>query len=157
MGWILSAGDCECEHYDCGNPHPDCSCGTEYVASNHNVYQRVDRADLEFLGESKGVEAQAEEGRGGGGGMDAGGEGGESFSEEETQRFMNTKTLAGYGSIVMSLLTALAAAPYTLGEVATIIPPEWKAKVFVASAIATMILRIIRDNTSPTTPTPPTQ
>lgn len=70
---------------------------------------------------------------------------------------MNTKNLAGYGSIVMSLLTALAAAPYTLGEVATIIPSEWKAKVFVASAIATMILRVIRDNTSPTTPTPPTQ
>ena len=68
---------------------------------------------------------------------------------------MNTKNLASYGSIVMSLLTALAAAPYTLGEVATIIPPDWKAKVFVASAIATMILRIIRDNsTTPTQPTP---
>ena len=68
---------------------------------------------------------------------------------------MNTKNLASYGSIVMSLLTALAAAPYTLGEVATIIPPDWKAKVFVASAIATMILRIIRDNsTNPTQPTP---
>ena len=68
---------------------------------------------------------------------------------------MNTKNLASYGSIVMSLLTALAAAPYTLGDVATIIPPDWKAKVFVASAIATMILRIIRDNsTNPTQPTP---
>ena len=59
---------------------------------------------------------------------------------------MNTKSLAGYGAIVMSLLTALAAAPYTLGEVATIIPPHWKAKIFVVSAIATVILRIIRDN-----------
>jgi len=59
---------------------------------------------------------------------------------------MNAKSLAGYGSIVMSLLTALAAAPYTLGEVATIIPPHWKERVFVASAIATVILRIIRDN-----------
>jgi len=59
---------------------------------------------------------------------------------------MNTKSLAGYGAIVMSLLTALAAAPYTLGEVATIIPPDWKAKVFAVSAIATVILRIIRDN-----------
>lgn len=59
---------------------------------------------------------------------------------------MNTKSLAGYGAIVMSLLTALAAAPYTLGEVATIIPPAWKAKIFVVSAIATVILRIIRDN-----------
>ena len=64
---------------------------------------------------------------------------------------MNTKTLAGYGSIIMSLLTALAAAPYTLGEVATIIPPEWKEKVFVVGAIATVILRIIRDNVPLTT------
>lgn len=62
---------------------------------------------------------------------------------------MNSKSLAGYGAIAMSLLTALAAAPYTLGEVATIIPSEWKARVFVASAIATMILRIVRDNMPP--------
>jgi len=68
---------------------------------------------------------------------------------------MNTKNLAGYGSIVMSLLTALAAAPYSLGEVATIIPPEWKQRVFIAGAIATLLLRIIRDNT--TTPTHPSQ
>jgi hypothetical protein len=61
---------------------------------------------------------------------------------------MNTKNLAGYGSIIMSLLTALAAAPYSLGEVATIIPPEWKERVFVAGAIATMLLRVIRDNQS---------
>jgi hypothetical protein len=61
---------------------------------------------------------------------------------------MNTKNLAGYGSIIMSLLTALAAAPYSLGEVATIIPPEWKERVFVAGAIATMLLRVIRDNGS---------
>ena len=70
---------------------------------------------------------------------------------------MNTKNIAGYGSIFMSLLTALAAAPYSLGEVATIIPPDWKAKVFVAGAIATLLLRIIRDNTTPpTTPSQPT-
>jgi 4-hydroxybenzoate polyprenyltransferase len=61
---------------------------------------------------------------------------------------MNTKNLAGYGSIVMSLLTALAAAPYSLGEVATIIPPAWKQRVFIAGAIATLILRVIRDNQS---------
>lgn len=73
---------------------------------------------------------------------------------------MNTKNLAGYGSIIMSLLTALAAAPYSLGEVATIIPPEWKERVFVAGAIATVLLRVIRDNQSVvresvTTETPP--
>ena len=69
---------------------------------------------------------------------------------------MNTKNLAGYGSIIMSLLTALAAAPYSLGDVATIIPPEWKQRVFIAGAIATLLLRIIRDNTTPTQPTHPT-
>ena len=69
---------------------------------------------------------------------------------------MNTKNLAGYGSIIMSLLTALAAAPYSLGEVATIIPPQWKERVFIAGAIATLLLRIIRDNTTPTNPTQPT-
>ena len=59
---------------------------------------------------------------------------------------MNTKSLASYGAIGMSLLTVLAGAPYTLGDVATIIPPDWKAKIFIASAIATVILRVIRDN-----------
>ena len=60
---------------------------------------------------------------------------------------ISKQQMVGYGAIAMSLLTALAAAPYTLGEVATIIPPHWKAKVFIVSAIATMILRIVRDNT----------
>jgi hypothetical protein len=59
---------------------------------------------------------------------------------------MNTKNLAGYGSIATSTLTALSGAPYALGDVATIIPPAWKAKLFVVSAIATMILRLIRDH-----------
>lgn len=68
---------------------------------------------------------------------------------------MNTKNLAGYGSIVMSLLTALAAAPYSLGEVATIIPPEWKERVFVVGAIATMLLRVIRDNVQEKPPVTP--
>ena len=34
---------------------------------------------------------------------------------------ISKQQMAGYGAIAMSLLTALAAAPYTLGEVATII------------------------------------
>lgn len=84
MGWILPTGDCECECDDCGNPYPACSRGTEYVASNYDVCERVNRVDLEFLGSAKGVATQEDEGRGGGAGMDAGGEGGESFSEEET-------------------------------------------------------------------------
>ncbi len=51
-------------------------------------------------------------------------------------------TLLGLGSAVFAFLTMLAAAPYELGEVAQFIPPEHKAKLFIASAIATMILRI---------------
>ena len=47
------------------------------------------------------------------------------------------------------------AAPYTLGEVATIIPPEWKEKVFVVGAIATMLLRVIRDNVQEKPPVTP--
>lgn len=68
---------------------------------------------------------------------------------------MNAKSLAGYGSIIMSLLTALAAAPYTLGEVATIIPPKWKEGVFFVGAIATVLLRIIRDTVQSNPPTTP--
>lgn len=58
---------------------------------------------------------------------------------------MKTKTLAGYGAIAMSLLTALAGAPYALGDVATIIPPQWKEKLFVVSAISAVVLKAIRD------------
>lgn len=52
-------------------------------------------------------------------------------------------SLSAIGVAIMGLLTALAAAPYQLGDVATIIPPEWKAKLFLGSAIATFILKII--------------
>ncbi|CAB4146290.1 hypothetical protein UFOVP1319_1 [uncultured Caudovirales phage] len=58
---------------------------------------------------------------------------------------MKTKTYAGYGAIAMSLLTALAGAPYALGDVATIIPPHWKAKLFVVSAVAAVVLKAVRD------------
>lgn len=52
-------------------------------------------------------------------------------------------TASAIGAGIFSLLTVLAALPLELGEIATIIPPEWKAKVVVASAAATLILRII--------------
>jgi hypothetical protein len=51
-------------------------------------------------------------------------------------------TLSGIGSAIFGLLTALAALPYQLGDVATIIPAEYKAKIFLWSAIATVGLRI---------------
>lgn len=50
-------------------------------------------------------------------------------------------TLSGVGSAFFSLLTILAVAPYQLGDLATIIPPEYKAKVFGASFAAAFILR----------------
>jgi len=49
---------------------------------------------------------------------------------------------SGYGAALMSLLAALAALPYTLGDIATIIPSEWKPQVTGASLIAAFILRI---------------
>lgn len=64
------------------------------------------------------------------------------------------------GATLTSLLTMLAALPYQLGDLATIIPPDWKAKVFVVGAIATVVLRLWNTNmgapqppTNPTTPT----
>lgn len=44
--------------------------------------------------------------------------------------------------MIFSALTALAALPYTLGDIATIIPPEYKAKVFLYSAIAAAALKV---------------
>lgn len=51
-------------------------------------------------------------------------------------------TLSGIGTVVFSLLAALAQLPYQLGDIATIIPPEWKEKVFVASALAAAALKV---------------
>ena len=51
-------------------------------------------------------------------------------------------TVSGIGAMIFAALTALAGLPYTLGDVATIIPPEYKAKVFTASLIATAILKV---------------
>ena len=46
-----------------------------------------------------------------------------------------------------SALAAVAALPYQLGDISTLIPPEWKAKVTAASIIATVILRLIGHST----------
>ena len=51
-------------------------------------------------------------------------------------------TVSGIGSAIFAILTTLSALPYTLGDVATIIPVEYKTKVFTVSAIATVLLRI---------------
>jgi hypothetical protein len=51
-------------------------------------------------------------------------------------------TLTGIGAAVFSLLTILAALPYETGALANIFPIEWKPKIFAASAIAAVILKI---------------
>lgn len=60
-----------------------------------------------------------------------------------------------------SSLTVLAALPYQLGDIATIIPPNWKSKVVVAGLVATTILRIVNTKITlpqpPPNPTPPTE
>lgn len=45
------------------------------------------------------------------------------------------------GAAVASALTMLAALPYTLGDVATIIPPSWKPYVATVGIIAGFLLR----------------
>lgn len=55
----------------------------------------------------------------------------------------NWKTsLTGIGTALTSGLVALSALPYTIGDLGNIIPPEYKAKLFTGSLIATVILRI---------------
>jgi len=49
----------------------------------------------------------------------------------------------GIGAAMMSCLAALAALPYTLGDIATIIPPSWKPAVTGTSLLAAFILRVI--------------
>ena len=41
------------------------------------------------------------------------------------------------------MLTVLAALPYQLGDVATIVPPAWKSKIVTAGIVATFILRVL--------------
>ncbi|NBW10145.1 MAG: hypothetical protein EBR82_19165 [Caulobacteraceae bacterium] len=52
-------------------------------------------------------------------------------------------TITGWLETLCWLLTFLAAAPYTLGEVANILPPEWKATVFKVSGIAAGLLAFL--------------
>ena len=55
-------------------------------------------------------------------------------------------SISGIGAALTASLTVVAGLPYELGEVATILPPTWKAKVTVYSAIATFILRVLNSH-----------
>jgi hypothetical protein len=45
------------------------------------------------------------------------------------------------GAAIFSALTLLAALPYSLGDLATVIPPAWKPTMFLVSFSAALILR----------------
>ena len=51
-------------------------------------------------------------------------------------------TISGVGSALFAALSLIAAVPYELGELALLIPPEYKAKVVLYAAIAAFLLRI---------------
>lgn len=51
-------------------------------------------------------------------------------------------TISGIGTAAATLLTTLAILPYQLGDIATIIPPEYKVIVFKVGAVATVILKV---------------
>lgn len=52
-------------------------------------------------------------------------------------------TWSGIAASLTALLTVIAGLPYELGNISTIISPDYKAKVVAAGAIATVILKII--------------
>ena len=67
-------------------------------------------------------------------------------------------TLSGIGAALMSLLGAIAALPYSLGDVSTIIPPVWKTRVAIGAFAASFILKtinsIVQKDAAPPTPSP---
>ena len=52
-------------------------------------------------------------------------------------------TLSGTLSALLALLAALAAFPDSLGTYSSLIPPPWRDRIFLASALAAALLRII--------------
>lgn len=73
----------------------------------------------------------------------------------------NPKTFwVGLGSGIMSLLTVIAALPYSMGDVANIFPPQYKTYIAVSSAIAAAILKaaqgVVSADAKPSTASQPT-
>ena len=58
-------------------------------------------------------------------------------------------------STIISALTILAALPYQLGDLATIIPPSWKPIVVGTGLVATVALRVWNAATIHQPPNPP--
>lgn len=75
-------------------------------------------------------------------------------------RTKQPKVAVGLSVIGMALLSALAALPYQLGEIATIIPPEWKPLVALVGFLASSTLSavyLIMGQSAPTNDSQPTQ
>lgn len=53
-----------------------------------------------------------------------------------------TTTWTGVSAAIAATLTILAALPYQLGDVATLIPVEWKPRIVLIGMIATLALKI---------------
>jgi small basic protein len=70
----------------------------------------------------------------------------------------NWKTTAtGILGALTACLTALAALPAQLGDISTLIPEQYKAKIVVVGMISTVILRVIKSlSTADAPPNPPT-
>lgn len=61
-----------------------------------------------------------------------------------------TRKQSGIAAAAMSLLAMLAALPYTLGSIATIIPSDLKPSVTIISMLAAFVLRVINQTSEPT-------
>jgi len=59
------------------------------------------------------------------------------------------------GAAIAAGLTMLAALPYQLGDLATVIPPAWKAKVVVVGLVASVGLRLWNSIQPPKPPVQP--
>lgn len=57
-------------------------------------------------------------------------------------------SVTGLGTAIFGLLAFVSALPYTMGEVADILPPEWKPRIAIASAIAAAILKALQGGVS---------
>jgi len=56
------------------------------------------------------------------------------------------------GAAFFSFLSMLSVASYQLGDVAIIVPPKWKANLFIVSASAAFLLRVWNSIKQPLAP-----
>lgn len=54
------------------------------------------------------------------------------------------RVLVDFLTALSLLLTVVSGWSYQLGDIATVVPPEWKPKLAAAGAIATVALQLLR-------------